>query len=127
MFEDSFKGMRDFRDEVTFAPKVNVSESKGKVIIEAEVPGMDEKDIDIEVRKSAIRITGERKKEREVEKKNYYHHESSYGSFSRTVALPTEVKVDRAEAKMKNGTLAISIPKKEIKKAGVRRIKPKKA
>ena len=87
---------------------------------------MEEKDIDIEVSESSVRITGERKKEREVEKKNYYHCESSFGSFRRTIILPTEVKVDRAEAKMKNGTLTITVPKKEIKKAGVRKIKPRK-
>jgi len=126
IFEESFPRLGDFEAETVFAPKVNVSETKENVLVEAEVPGMDEKDIDIEVTDSAVRISGERKKEKEVEKKNYYRRESSFGSFSRTVALPSEVKVAAAEAKMKNGTLIVTLPKKEIKGGEVKRIKPKK-
>jgi HSP20 family protein len=69
--------------------------------------------VDIELTEDSVTISGEKKKEEKVEKKDYYRVERSYGSFSRTVTLPAEVKAGEAKAVFKNGVLEMRIPKKE--------------
>lgn len=125
MFEDSFfEGRGDVN--ASFGPAVNVINKKDKVVVEADLPGITERDIDIEVGKDAVKITGEKKESKEVKKEDYYHRESSYGSFSRIVALPAQVKPDRAKAELKDGKLEIVAPKTKIQEAKVKKLKPKK-
>lgn len=94
-------------------PAVDVSEQDSTVKVQAEVPGMDPKDIDISVEGRTLHLRGERKDEHEEKDRNYYRMERSYGAFSRAVGLPADVKEDRAEAQYKDGVLTITLPKTE--------------
>ncbi len=94
-------------------PSVDIFEEKGDVVVKAELPGIKKEDIDITLTEDTITICGDKKKELEVKKKDYYRWECSYGSFSRTFSLPAEVQTDKVKTKMKNGVLEIRIPKTE--------------
>jgi HSP20 family protein len=108
-----------------FQPKVNISESDKEITVSAELPGMDDKDIDVSLSKNELTIKGEKKEEKEEKKENFYHMERTYGSFQRTLPLPSEVEDNKAEANFKNGVLTIKLPKaphaiKETKKIEVK-------
>jgi HSP20 family protein len=94
-------------------PTFDVSETKDSVVVKAEVPGMDPKDIDISLADGILTLKGEKKQEREEKEENYYLTESSYGSFSRSIRLPHEVQGDKVKANCKNGILKITMPKSE--------------
>jgi HSP20 family protein len=94
-----------------FSPQVDVTESEKEIKIAAELPGIDEKDIDLSVTKDTLTIKGEKKEEKEDDGKDYYRMERSYGSFYRTIPLPTEVETDKISASYKKGILKIRIPK----------------
>jgi len=83
---------------------------------------MTKKDIEVNISDDTITLSGEKKKEEKVEKKNYYHLERSYGSFSRSFRLPTDVQTDKAKASFKNGVLEIRIPKTEEAKKKTKKI-----
>jgi HSP20 family protein len=91
-------------------PALDVFEKEGKLHINAELPGMTDKDIEIEVTHDALTISGEKHDEREVKEDNYYRSERSYGSFRRQVALPAGTDTDHVEATFKDGVLKIAIP-----------------
>ncbi len=115
LFDDFFHGF-DIEPLWTgrhgsFSPHVDVSESDKEIKISAELPGVDEKDIDVTLNKDSLIIKGEKKEEKEDRGKDYYCIERSYGSFSRSIALPVEVDTDRAEASYKKGILTVKIPK----------------
>jgi HSP20 family protein len=113
MFEDSFGS-----GSSTSFPKVNVYLDNSDVVVEAEVPGLSKDDLEINVTRNAVNIKGEKKEEREVKEENIYQKESSFGSFSRTVSLPTEVQDEKAKAKIKNGRLKITVPAvRKVKKS----------
>ncbi len=95
----------------TFSPNINVIENNNEIKISAEVPGMDEKDIEVSINKDVLTIRGEKKEEREDKGKNYYRMERSYGSFSRSIPLPVDVDKDKAKAELKKGVLTITLPK----------------
>jgi HSP20 family protein len=99
--------------EGMIGPSVDIFEDKGDVVVKAEMPGIKKEDIDITLTGDAITISGEKKMEKEVKKKDYYRCESSYGSFSRTFSLPSEVQTDKVKSSMKDGVLEIRIPKTE--------------
>lgn len=93
-------------------PKIEVSENENNVTVHAEMPGIDEKDIDMEISSDGyLTISGEKKQETKKEKKNSYFSEISYGSFSRTIPLPWDLKYNDATAEFNNGVLSINIPK----------------
>ena len=94
-------------------PKLDVAELKDKYEIKAELPGMDEKDIELSVEDGLLTISGEKKSEAEEKDKGYYLRECSYGSFSRSVRLPDNIADEKIEAKFKKGVLTIDLPKKE--------------
>lgn len=96
-----------------FTPRVDVSESDKEVKISAELPGMDEKDIAVEMDDKTVTIHGERKGEHEEEDQSWYRREQSYGSFQRVVPLPADVNGEEAKAKFKKGLLTIVLPKRE--------------
>ncbi len=108
-------------------PQINVSSKGGSVIVEAEIPGVDEDNLDIEIGDTAIRISGEKKDEKEVDEKDYYHKEVNYGSFQRVVPLPCEVRHEGTEAEMSDGVLRITIPKMEEKKIKIIKVKAKRS
>ena len=96
-----------------FAPAVDVKETADQIVVKAEVPGMDAKDINISVTGDVLTIKGEKKSEREEKEENYHLVERSYGSFSRSLAMPAAVDMDKIEAKYDKGVLTITCPKKE--------------
>lgn len=115
LFDDFFGGfdMEPFlgRNSASFTPKVDVTESDKEIRVSAELPGVDEKDIDLTLNHDSLTIRGEKKEEKEDKGQNYYSVERSYGSFCRTIPLHVEVDTDRAKASYKKGILIISIPK----------------
>ena len=115
LWDDYFgAGRRGLRPlEAEWAPAVDVSETAEEVVVKAEVPGMEAKDIDISLSGDILTIKGEKKSEREETKENYHLVERSYGSFSRSLKLPAAVVVDKIEASYQKGVLTISCPKKE--------------
>jgi HSP20 family protein len=93
-------------------PALDIFEKDGKLHINAELPGMQDKDIEIEVADDVLTISGEKRDEREVKEDHYYRSERSYGSFQRQVALPAGADTDNVEAAFKDGVLKIAMPVK---------------
>ncbi len=94
-------------------PSVDIFEEGDNVVVKAELPGIKKEDIDVSMTDNVISISGEKKREEKVERKNYYREERSYGSFTRSFRLPAEVQTDKAKASFKEGVLEIRIPKTE--------------
>ncbi len=92
------------------APAVDVFEKDGQLHVRAELPGIEEKDVEIEVTREGLTISGEKKEEHEVKEDNYYRSERSYGRFTRHIPLPERADVDKAEAHFKKGVLEIDMP-----------------
>ena len=103
-------------------PKLDVAELKNKFEIKAELPGMDEKDINLSIEDGLLTISGEKKEETEENDKGYYLKECSYGTFTRSVRLPDNIADDKIEAKFKKGVLTIDLPKKAITPPKTRKI-----
>ncbi len=99
--------------ELGWAPSVDVSETKDAILVRAEIPGMDVKDIDISIVGDTLTIKGEKKQKVEEKDENYYRIECSYGSFTRSLRLPTTVDADKVQARYEKGVLNIQLPKKE--------------
>jgi len=95
------------------SPTVDIFEEGGDVVVKAELPGMKKEDIEVKLTETTITISGEKKKEEKVEKKNYYRMERSYGSFTRAFSLPAGVRTDKAKAQFEEGILRIRVPKTE--------------
>ena len=113
---DSFlegRPMRRAGDGGEWLPSIDVSETKSDLVIKAELPGMDPKDIDISMNNGFLTIKGEKKQEKEEKEADYHLVERSYGSFTRLVQLPQEVQRDKISASCKNGILKITLPKSE--------------
>lgn len=99
-----------------WAPTTDVLETKDSLIIRAELPGMTEKDINVEVENGVLTIAGERKFDEETKEKNYHRIERAYGKFVRTLTLPTNVDSETIKATFNEGLLELTIPKKEESK-----------
>jgi HSP20 family protein len=105
--------------DMGWAPAIDVFEKEDKFVVKAELPGMKEEDINISVVGDTLTIKGERKAESEVKEDNYYYCERSYGSFSRSIAIPSNVDAQKIEANYEDGVLEVSLPK-------TLKVKPKK-
>ncbi len=103
-------------------PAIEMFDRDNDIVIRAELPGVNKEDVDISITNDALAIKGEYKKSEEIKEDNYYLREKSYGSFSRTIALPPEVDADKVSATMKNGVLEIVFAKKEEAKTKERKI-----
>jgi HSP20 family protein len=124
MFEDFLAGFdRPFWPAMRparmgeFVPAVDVRETDGEIQVSAELPGMTEDDIRLELEEDLLAISGEKRREREEEEDDRYWRESSHGSFLREVRLPATVQTDKAEASYKNGILHVTLPKSEESRA----------
>ncbi len=104
-------------------PSLDVAETKNDIIVKAEVPGMDPKDIDISLSDGMLMIKGEKKQEREEKEQDYHLVERSYGAFSRSIQLPKGTKQGKISASYKNGVLNIVLPKSEEAKTKEVKIK----
>jgi HSP20 family protein len=120
LWEDFFGprgwGLRPWEGE--WAPVVDVSETGDQIVVKAEIPGIDPKEINITLTGDVLTLKGEKKSEREETKENYHLVERSYGSFSRSLTLPAAVNADKIDAKYEKGVLTVTCPKKE-------KVKPK--
>lgn len=94
-------------------PAVDVYEEKDEIVVKAELPGMDKKDIEIKISDSELTLKGEKKKGEEVDEKVYYRCERSYGTCFGSVDLPKDVQTDKVTASFKDGVLEVRIPKTE--------------
>jgi HSP20 family protein len=96
----------------SFAPAVDVYEDEHNVTLKIEVPGIDEKDIDVRVENNTLTVHGERKIEKEEKEENYRRVERQYGSFTRTFNLPPTVDAEKVQADYDKGVLKVTLPKK---------------
>jgi HSP20 family protein len=107
---EPFRFARGLRIE---PPTLDMYEEKNDVIVKAEMPGMAKENIEITLSDSTLTLKGEKKKEEEVKEKDYYRCEREYGSFLRTLELPSAVKADGVKATFKDGVLEVRLPKSE--------------
>jgi HSP20 family protein len=115
LFDDFFTspfGLSAFGEfENRFYPRVDLMESEKDITVTADIPGMDEKDIDVSVANGVLTISGEKSTEKTDKSGTYHRMERSYGSFRRDIDLPEDVEVDKAEAVFSKGVLTITLPK----------------
>jgi len=115
LFEDSFvrpsRLIGDFGE--TAMPALDIYQTPNEVVVKASLPGVKPEDVSIDITGETLTIKGESKAEQEVKKEDYLYQERRYGIFSRSVALPSGLKTDKAEAAMENGVLTLTIPKVE--------------
>jgi HSP20 family protein len=122
LFEDFSRGFPSIRG-ADLTPRMDVYETDKEIELTAELPGLEEKDVEINIADGLLTIHGEKKSEREEKDKNYRLIERRYGSFSRTVELPSDVDPDKIKATISKGILKVSIPKppeKNVKKIEVK-------
>ena len=116
MFEDSLSRFRMPENATmpTFwSPAVDIYETDENIVLKAGLPGVDKKDVSVEVKDSTLILKGERKREKEVKEENYHRVERSFGTFMRSFTLPVSVKQDQVKAKFKDGVLEVTLPKAE--------------
>ena len=114
VFDDAFSGGNwPAETAATFTPQLDVTETDKEVKICAELPGIESKDIDINVTDDELTIRGEKHSERSSDEKERQWTERIYGSFERSIALPAEVDGEKAKSEFKNGLLRITLPKRE--------------
>lgn len=107
-FNDALENRRS-----SFAPSINISESEKQYLFEVEVPGVDKKDINLNVEGNTLTISGERSFEKKEDGKQYHRVESQYGTFSRSFTLPDNAKSETINASYNNGILQITVDKSE--------------
>lgn len=106
-----------------FAPRVNVTQKGDVVTVEAEVPGLDEKELDVQLSDNVLTLRGERKQEHtEEDGERYYRREISYGAFQRSIPLPRRVKAEEVKATFRKGVLRVELPLEHAEHAAARRI-----
>jgi len=123
LFEDFFNdwAVKSTQNRENWHPPVDVLEKDGNIVLRAEVPGMSEKDIDIQLDGNVLTIRGERKPEPEAEKYNFHQVESFYGTFSRSFTLPNTIDAEKIEANCRNGVLSITVPQRpEVKPRSIK-------
>ena len=124
LFDDFFgdfplaeRGRDPERAPAAFMPRVDVSETDMEVKVSAELPGMDEKDISVELQDDVLTLRGEKKSEQEEKGKNWFRREQSWGSFQRSIELPAGVDAGKAKAQFKKGVLVFTAPKRPEEQA----------
>jgi HSP20 family protein len=116
MFEDIFSGRAEEGKEMTtstWAPSVDIFETEKELVLTAEIPGIDEKDVEIKIEDNTLSLKGERKFEKETKEENYHRIERSYGSFYRAFTLPNSIDPEKIQATHENGVLKITMPKRD--------------
>ncbi len=127
MFDDFSRGsdLSPFESERgwrAFTPSVDVREDEKEVTVKAELPGMDEKEIEVNLADGALTIKGEKKKEKEEQGKDYWHRETSYGTFHRVIRLPEGLNMETVDARFKNGVLTVTLARLEEAKIKEKKI-----
>ena len=117
LFDDSFTGSRSSQAELaSWAPAVDIYETENELVVKADLPDMQEKDIDVRVENNTLTIRGERKFSNEVHEDNYLRVERAYGTFTRSFSLPNTVNSEAIHAEYHNGVLSVRMPKREESK-----------
>ena len=117
LFEDAFTRMlSEPQSNRPWAPAVDIYETENELVLKADLPDVDLKDIDVRVENQTLTISGERKFDQEHTEKGYHRIERSYGSFVRSFAVPNTFDTDHIAAEFKNGVLSVMLPKKEAAK-----------
>jgi HSP20 family protein len=111
-FIDRFPARRETGEQM-WNPDVDIRETDNEVVVKAEIPGMEQKDINISIKDNVLTLKGEKKQEKEEKEANYHRVERTYGSFTRMFTLPTTVVADKVTAKYNKGVLSITLPKTE--------------
>lgn len=102
--------------EGLWQPSVDIYETEDAIVIKAELPDVDQKDIEVRIEDNTLTLKGERKHEGEVKKENYHRIERYFGSFQRSFSLPTNIQQDNVSASCDKGVLTITLPKREDNK-----------
>ncbi|MGQ9545607.1 MAG: Hsp20/alpha crystallin family protein [Dehalococcoidia bacterium] len=125
LFEDSFVHPSRFFGTLGEAamPAIDAYQTPNEVVVKASLPGLKPEDVSIDITGETLTIKGEHKAEEEIKKEDYLYQERRYGAFSRTIALPSGLKADKAEATMEDGVLTITVPKAEEVKPKTIKIK----
>lgn len=110
-FKTGFSPLTEDFFEKSWYPTLDVSEGKKDIVVKAEIPGVEAKDIDVSLNGRILTIKGEKKQEKEEKNKNYQRVERFYGHFSRAVELPAEVDEAKVEASYKKGILKVTLKK----------------
>jgi HSP20 family protein len=114
--ETVFRGNGEESALTTWAPSVDIYETPNELVVKADLPDVNEKDIDVRVENNLLTIRGERKFEKKISEDNYLRVERSYGSFSRSFTLSNTVNAEAIQAEYKNGVLTVKLPKREESK-----------
>jgi HSP20 family protein len=117
LFRDAFPTMFGDREAEPstrpWAPAVDIYENENNIVLKAELPGVDPKDVEVRVEDNTLYLKGERKFEKETKEENYHRIERSYGSFARSFALPNSIDAEKVAAECKDGLLTLTLPKRE--------------
>ncbi len=129
LFEDAVSTARSEEKDMissSWAPAVDIYEDEKQLVLTAEIPGINEKDVEIKIEDNTLSIHGERKLEKETKEENYHRIERAYGSFYRSFTLPNHIDQDKIQAEHENGVLKISMPKRpELQPRKVKILKTK--
>jgi HSP20 family protein len=118
LFDESFRGINRTGSEEdwvggSWAPAVDIYEQNGNIVLKAELPGVDPKDVDVRVENNILTLRGERKLDNEVKRESYHRVERAYGSFTRSFTLPNVVDTEKIKAEYKDGLLRMTLPTKD--------------
>jgi HSP20 family protein len=117
LFEDAFTRMvNEPHGNRPWSPAVDIYETENELVLKADVPDVDPKNIDVRVENQTLTVSGERKFETENSGKGYHRIERSYGSFVRSFAIPNTFDTEKINADFKNGVLSVTLPKKDAAK-----------
>lgn len=108
-------------------PSIDVAETEKAFEVKAELPGVEQKDVEVTIADDVLTIKGEKKSEEKEEGKNFYRSERSYGSFARAISLPPSVNEDKISAAFKNGVLTVTLPKSAEAKKATKKVSVKAA
>lgn len=125
LFDEFFRGfdLTPFEESTgRFTPAIDIKEDEKEYTVKVELPGMDEKDVEVILGDNTLTIKGEKKEEKEEKDKNYYYMERTFGAFQRTIPLPADIDSQKADARFKKGVLTISLPKTEEARAKGKKI-----
>ena len=116
LFNESFRTHSEESALTSWAPAVDIYETPNELVVKADLPDVNEKDIDVRVENNLLTIRGERKFEKSVSEENFLRVERTYGAFSRSFSLPNTVNPEAIGAEYKNGVLTVTLPKREESK-----------
>ena len=105
LLPEPFRGMGGWR------PALDLSETENAVVVKVELPGIEPKQVDVSLVGNVLRVSGEKKAEKEEKTRSFHRVERSYGAFERSVALPCDVNADKVDARFKDGVLTVELPK----------------